>query len=86
MMNLMLLNHLMPKVAHGFNHLATLIHYVHTPPELLPIMLLLGSTGYNFSLAWTSHAHATIILSNLGDIYYMSAVDLMGIGTPEETR
>jgi len=44
----------------------------------------IGSTGYDFSHAWTSHAHAIIILSNLGDIYYMSAADLTGIGTQEE--
>ena len=86
MMNLMLSNHLTSKVVRGSKYSATLIHYVLTLLELLPIMLLLGSTGYDFSLTWTSYAHATIILSNLGDIYYMSATDLMGIGTPEEIR
>jgi len=49
-------------------------------------MLLLGSTDYDFSRAWTSHAHAIIILSNLGDIYYMNAADLTGTGTQEEIR
>ena len=75
----------MPKVVLGYNHLATQIHYAPTPLEQLPIMLLLESIGYNFSLAWISHVHATIILSNRGDIYYMSAANLMGIGTLEET-
>jgi len=74
----------MSKVVCGFNLLATLICYVLTLPELLPITLPLGSTGYGFSCAWTSHAYAIIILLNLGDIYYMSAADLMGIGTQEE--
>jgi len=49
-------------------------------------MLLLGSIGYDSSLAWISHVHATIILSNRGDIYYTSAAGLTGIGTLEETR
>ena len=84
MMNLMTLNHHMSKVVHGFNLLATLIRYVLMLPELLPVTLPLGSTGYNFSCTWTSHAHAIIILSNLGDIYYMSAADLTGVGTQEE--
>ena len=74
----------MSKVVRGFNLLATLICYVLALPELLPVMLLLGSTDYDISHAWTSHAHAIIILSNLGDIYYMSAADLMGTGTQEE--
>ena len=74
----------MSKVVRGFNLLATLIRYVLALPELLPVMLLLGSTDYDFSCAWTSHAHAITILSNLGDIYYMSAADLMGTGTQEE--
>jgi len=74
----------MPKVVLGYNHSATQIRYVPVPLEQLPIMLLLGSIGYDFSLAWISHA--TIILSNQGDIYYTSAADLTGIGTLEETR
>ena len=84
-MNLTLSNHLMPKVVLGYNHLATQIRYAPAPLEQLPIMLLLGSIGYDFSLAWISHVHATIILSNRGDIYYTSAADLTGIGTLEET-
>ena len=72
-------------MVYGSKHSATLIRYVLTLLELLPITLLLRSTGYDFSLTWTSHAYTTIILSNLGDIYYTSAADLMGIGTPEET-
>jgi len=64
MMNLTTLNHHMSKVVRGFNLLATLIRYVLMLPELLPVMLLLGSTDYNFSRAWTSHAHAIIILLN----------------------
>ena len=76
----------MSKVVHGFNLLATLICYVRVLPELLLVMLLLGSTDYDFSCAWTSCAHAITILSNLGDIYYMSAADLTGTGTQEEIR
>ena len=64
MMNLTTSNHHMSKVVRGFNLLATLIRYVLMLPELLPVMLLLGSTDYNFSRAWTSHAHAIIILLN----------------------
>ena len=82
----MTLNHHMSKVVCGFNLLANLICYVLTLPELLLVMLLLGSTDYDFSRAWTSHAHATIILLNLGDIYYTSAADLTGTGTQEEIR
>ena len=47
-------------------------------------MLLLGSTGYDFSLTWTSCVHVTTIQSRWEDIYCMIAEDLMGIGTPEE--
>jgi len=47
-------------------------------------MSLSESIGYDFSLAWTFRAHATIIQSNQGDIFFMSATDLIGIGTPEE--
>ena len=84
MTNFTTLNHHMSKVVYGFNLLATLIRYVLALPELLPVMLLLGSTDYDFSHAWTSHVHAITILSNLGNIYYMSAVNLMGTGTQEE--
>ena len=76
----------MSNVVCGFNLLATLIHYVLALPELSLVMLLLGSTDYDFSCAWTSHAHAITILSNLGDIYYMSATDLTGTGIQEEIR
>ena len=71
----------MSKVVCGFNLLATLIRYVLELPELLQVMLLLGSTDYNFSRAWTSCAHAITILLNLGDIYYMSVTDLTSTGT-----
>jgi len=76
----------MPKVVHGFNHLATPIRYVPIPLEQLPIIPLSESIGYGFSLAWTFRAYATIIQSNQGDIFFMSATDLMGIGTPGEIR
>ena len=75
----------MPKEVLGYNYSATQIRYAPMLPEQLPTMLLLGSIGYDSSLAWISHVHATTILSNRGDIYYMSATDLMGIGTLEET-
>ena len=83
MMNLTTSNHHISKVVCDFNLLTTLICYVLALPELLPVMLLLGSTDYDFSHAWTSHAHAIIILSNQGD---MNAADLMGTGTQEEIR
>jgi len=76
----------MPEVALGFKLLATLIRYVSELSEQLPTMFLLESTGYDFSLTWISRVYAIIILSNQEDIYYMSAKDLTGIGTPEETR
>ena len=85
-MTLMLLNLLTPKVVHGFNYLATQIHYAPTQLEQLPTMLLLESIGYDFSLAWTFHVHATIIQSNQGDIFFMSVRGSMGIGTLEEIR
>jgi len=74
----------MPKVVHGFNHLATPIRYVPMPLEQLPIISLSESIGYDFSLAWTFCTHATIIQSNQGDIFFMSVTDLMGIGIPGE--
>ena len=82
----MLSNHPMPEVVLGFKLSVTLIRYAPTLSEQLPTMLLLESTGYDFSLTWISHVHAITILSNRGDIYYTSAKDLMGIGIPEETR
>jgi len=48
-------------------------------------MLLLESIGYNFSQVWTSRVHATIILSSQGDIFFMSARDLMDTGILEDT-
>jgi len=85
-MILMLLNLLTPKVVYGFNRLATPIRYVPVPLEQLPIILLSESIGYDFSLAWTFRAYATIIQSNQGDIFFMSATDLIDIGTPGEIR
>jgi len=84
MMILTLLNLCTLKVVHDFNCLAIPIHYVPAPLELLPITALSESIGYNFSLAWTFCAHATITQSSQGDIFFMSAKDLMGIGTQEE--
>jgi len=55
-----------------------------TPLEPLPITALSESIGYNFSLAWTFYAHATITQLSQGDIFFMSAKDLIGIGTQEE--
>jgi len=86
MMISMLSNYPMPEVVLSFKLLATLIRYVPELSEQLPTMLLSESTGYNFSLTWILHVHAITILSNRGDIYYTSAKDLTGIGTPEETR
>ena len=71
----------MSKVVRGFNLLATLIRYMLVLLELSPVILLLGSTDYVFSHAWTSHVYAITILLNLGDIYYMNAADLTGTGT-----
>ena len=82
----MLLNHPTPEVVLGFNLLVTLIRYAPMLSEQLPTMLLSESIGYDFSLTWISHVHAITILSNRGDIYYMSAKDLTGIGIPKETH
>ena len=66
--------------------LAIRIRFALALQEQLPIMLPLGSIGYNSSLTWTLRVHVTTIRSSQGDIYCMIAEDLMGIGTPEEIR
>ena len=83
-MTLMLSNHPTQEVDLGYKPLASRIHFVLALQEQLPTMLPLGSTGYDFSLTWTSRVHVTTIRSRRGDIYCMIAEDLMGIGTPEE--
>ena len=83
---LMTSNLIKPKVVHGSNRSAILIRYAPAQQEQLPTMLLLESIGYDFSLVWISRVHATIILSSQGDIFFMSARDLTGIGTLEETH
>ena len=85
-MTLMLSNLIKSKVVRGSNHSVIPIRYVLTLREQLPTMLLLESIGYDFSRAWTFRVHATIILSSQGGIFFMSARDLMGIGTLEETH
>ena len=85
-MTLTLSNLIKSKVVHGSNCLAIPICYALALREQLPTMLLLESIGYDFSREWTSRVHATIILSSQGDIFFMSARDLMGIGTLEETH
>jgi len=60
--------------------------YVHEQSELLPIMLRLVSTDYNFSQTWNSLAHVTTILSKQEGTYCTSVKDLTGIGIREETR
>ena len=84
MMILTLLNRLIPKEVHGFKCLAILTHCVPTPLEQSPTMLLLESTGYDFSRTWTFRVHATTIQLNRGDIFFMNARGLMGIGILEE--
>jgi len=49
-------------------------------------MPLLENIGYDSSQTWISLVHATTILSNREDTYYMNAENSMGIGTLEETR
>ena len=80
------LNHLQQMVVRGSKSLATLIRYVPVLLEPLQIMPLLENIGYDSSRTWISLVHATTILSNREDTYYMSAEDSMGIGTLEETR
>jgi len=80
----MLSNYSTPEMVLGFKLSVTLIHYVPMLSEQLPTMFLSESTGYEFSLTWILHVYAITILSNRGDIYYMSAKDLTGIGIPEE--
>jgi len=85
-MTLMLLNHSTQEMGLGSKPLAIRIRFALALQEQLPTMLPLGSTGYDSSLTWTSRVHVTTIRSSRGDIYYMIAEDLMGIGTPEEIR
>jgi len=85
-MTLMLSNHPTQEVGLGFKPSAFRIRFALVLQEQLPTMLPLGSTGYDFSLTWTLHVLVTTIRSSRGDIYYMIAEDLMGIGTPEEIR
>ena len=52
--------------------------------ERSPIMLPLGSIGYDSFPAWTFRVHATLIQSSRGDISFISAKDLISIGIQEE--
>ena len=83
-MTLMLSNHPTQEVNLGSKPSAIRIRFALTLQEQLPTMLPLGSTGYDFSLTWTSCVHVTTIRSSREDIYCMITKDLMGIGTPEE--
>ena len=60
--------------------------YVHEQLELLPIMLRLVSTDYDFSQTWNLLVHVTTILSKQEGTYCMSVEDLTGIGIHEETH
>ena len=73
------------KVVRGSNRSAIPIRYALALQEQLPTILLSESIGHNFSWVWTFRVHATIILLSQEDISFMSARDLMGIGTLEET-
>ena len=46
----------------------------------------LESTDFDSSLTWNFHVYATSTQSSQGDIFFMIAKDLTGIGTLEETR
>jgi len=80
----MLSNFIKSKGVHGSNCSAIPICYALVQQEQLPTMLPLESIGYNFFRVWTFRVHATIIPSSQEDIFFMSARDLMGIGTLEE--
>jgi len=70
----------------GSNLLATLIHYVLERPEPSPTMHPSESINFVSSQKKNFRAHAMSIQLSRGDIFFMTAKDLTGIGTPEETR
>ena len=82
---LMLSNLPILKEVHGSNLLATLIRYVLEQPEPSPTMHPLESIDFVSSQKKIFHAHAMSIQSSREDIFFMTAKDLTGIGTPEET-
>ena len=84
-MTSMLSNYLISKMILGFKPLVIPILFALVLSELLPTILPLENTDYNFSLTWTSSVHVTIILSKQKDIFYMSVEDLTGTGILEET-
>jgi len=70
----------------GFNSLATPIRYVLKLPEQSLIMCPSESTDFVSSQMKIFCAYAMSIQSSQEDIFFMTAKDLMGIGTLEETR
>jgi len=55
-------------------------------PEQSLTMRPLENTDFVSSQTRNFCAHAMSIQSSQGDIFFMTAKDLTGIGTPEETR
>jgi len=70
----------------GFKFLVTPTLYAREWSELLPIMLRLVSTDYDFSQTWNLLVHVTTILSKQEGTYCMSVEDLTGIGIRKETH
>ena len=85
MMTSTLSNHPIRKEVHGFNLLATPIRYVLELPEQSLIMRPQESTDFISSQMKIFCAHAMSIQSSREDIFFTTAKDLTGIGTPEET-
>ena len=81
-----LLNLPILKEVHGSNLLATLIRYVLERLEPSPTMHPLESIDFVSSQKKIFHAHAMSIQLSQGNIFFTTAKDLAGIGTPEETR
>ena len=81
----MLLNLPMLKMVRGYSYLVTLTRYAPRLPEQLPIMCPSETTDFDSSLTWNSHVHAISTQLSQGDIFFVIAKDLTGIGTLEET-
>ena len=74
------------KEVHSSNLLATLIRYMLERPEPSPTMYPLESIDFVSSQKKIFRAHAMSIQSSRRNIFFTTAKDLAGIGTPEETR
>ena len=79
------LNHLLLMMDCGFNTSATLTLFVPELPELLSIILLLGSINYDIFWEKNLLAHMVYTPLNRDIIFYMSVKDTTIIGIQEGT-